>query len=105
MRTVLLIACCLALVACGETAPPAPAVDVPALQTEAAALNAVATARTALIVPTQPPAQATQSALILEYFHLVMAQGQAPGPATQTPLALTIVAVEATLTALPTSAP
>jgi hypothetical protein len=100
MRYILLITCCVLLVACGPTAAPTP--NVPALQTQAAALNAVATVRAALIVPTLPPAQATQSALILEYFHLVMAQGHTTDPAARTPLALTITAVEATLTALPT---
>lgn len=105
MRYILLITCCVLLLACGPTAAP-PTPDVPALQTQAAALNAVATARAALIVPTLPPLTQTAGAGAVATIwagatitiHAIDAQS------TQTISAIHTAGAEyrATLTALPT---
>jgi hypothetical protein len=100
MRYILLTLLVL-LTACGDTAPPPP-VDVPALQTQAAALNAVATARAALIVPTLPPVEATRDAVFWQWGHALLAGRWDDTPPTRTALAATWQPAQATLTALPT---
>src|SRR5690348_6987493 len=89
----------LLLAACGDTAAPTPIRDVPALQTEAAALQAVATARAALIPATMPPVESTRSALQFAYtLTFIGVRPDDPVP-TRTARAATQVALAATLTA------
>lgn len=102
MRSILLLLPLIVLAACGPTATPTPVAAVPALQTEAALLHDIGTARAALAVPTVPPVEATREAVFWTWTHAVLAGHRDDTPPTETMLAATIQPAVATLTALPT---
>lgn len=86
----------------GDTPTPTPVTDVPALQTQTAALNMIATARAGLIQPTLPPIEATRAAVFTTWSRAILAGHRDDTPPTRTILAATWQPAAATLTALPT---